>query len=200
MDHQKRFIKGGGDFWGVEGFVENVAIEAPVAAEDDEDAFVGSGGGAKSFGDFLIGVHVLWIDFLIFERLAEAGGGGMLCGDQMPLAGLLEPGLGHGHELFFQGGALFGGEGELDGDGVNVGALVILLDDLSGEVGEALGFQGGPEGNFIGESDGFLAGAGDFRGRGIGVEGGDGGGVAGENGGAPLVEGREGLLGAGSGG
>jgi hypothetical protein len=56
MNDEKRFVESGRDFRRVEGFVEHMAVEAPVAAEDDEDAFVSSGSGVDGFGDFFGGI------------------------------------------------------------------------------------------------------------------------------------------------
>jgi len=56
VNHFEGFVHGGSNFGAVQGLVENVAIEAPVPAEDDEDAFVGCGGGVESVSDLLVGV------------------------------------------------------------------------------------------------------------------------------------------------
>jgi len=79
MDDEERFVEGGSDFRAVEGFIENMAIETPVAAKDDENTLVGSGGGFDSFRDFLVGIDVGGIEiFLFVERLAETCGCGVL--------------------------------------------------------------------------------------------------------------------------
>jgi hypothetical protein len=115
VDYEEGLVEGGSDFRGVKRFVEDVTIKAPVATEDDQDAFVRSRRGAKGFGDFLIGVDALWINLLIFEGLAKTGGRGVLSADDVPLTVLTSPRLAHGNELPLGRGALLGGEGELDG-------------------------------------------------------------------------------------
>ena len=72
---EEGFAESGSDFGTVEGFVEDVAIEAPVAAENEENAFMSGGGGAKNVSDFLMRVDARRIDDFVFERLAETGSG-----------------------------------------------------------------------------------------------------------------------------
>jgi len=199
VSDEKRFVKRGSDLRTVEGFVEDVAVEAPVAAEDEENAFVSRSGGVEKVGDFFVGVDARGIDDPILERLAKPRGGGMLRADEAPLAVEAIPGLRHGDVLLVGLATFLGGQGELNDDDMQVGRLVGLLSDLRGNVGEALGFPGCPEGDFVGERNRALVWADDFGGRRLCVERGERGGVAGEHGGAPLVERRKGL-GAGGGG
>ena len=157
MDDEERFVEGGSDFGAVEGFVENVTIEAPVAAKDDENALVGSGGGLKSLGDFLVSVDARGIEIFLFEGLAEASGSGVLGNGEKPLVTLMEPTLGHGDVLFLKGGAVFCGEGELEKEDVETGLRIILLDELRRKIGEAFGFPGRPESELVLEGDGLFA-------------------------------------------
>ena len=89
----------------------------------------------------------------------------MLRPDEAPLAILTIPGLGHGDVLLVGLATLFRCQGELEDDDVKVGRLIGLLYDLRRNVGEALGFPGGPEGDFVGKGDGALVRADDFGGR-----------------------------------
>ena len=149
------------------------------------------GGGVDGFCDFLIGVDVL-IDFLILEGLAEARGCRMGGDTEIPLVALTEPVLPHGDELLSGGDTRFHGESELDNEGMDVRTWLLLLDDLGGEIGEALGFECRPEGDLVWEGNGLFAGSGDFRSGRFGVEGRERGGIAREDSSAPLFEGREG--------
>ena len=157
MDDEERFVEGGSDLGAVEGFVENVTIEAPVAAKDDENALVGRGGRLESFGDFLVGVDARGIEIFLFEGLAEASGSGVLGNGEKPLVTLMEPTLGHGDVLFLKGGAVFCGEGELEKEDVETGLRIILLDELRRKIGEAFGFPGRPESELVLEGDGLFA-------------------------------------------
>jgi hypothetical protein len=87
----------------------------------------------------------------------------VLRADEAPLAVLTIPGLGHSDVLLVGMATLFRCQGELEDHDVKVGRLVGLLDDLRGNVCEASGFPGGPEGDFVGEGDGAFVGADDFR-------------------------------------
>ena len=197
MGDEEGFVERGSDFGRVEGFVKDVAIEAPVAAKDEKNALVRSGGGAEGGGDFLVGVDVGGIDLLVFEGLTETRGGGVLCADDVPLAVLPEPGLRYGDELFFQGRTLFRCQGELEDKGAHVRPLIRLLDDLRTETGETLGFPAGPESDFIRKRHGLFARAKQlWRGR-LGVQSGEGGGIASQDGGAPLFKGGKGDGGSG---
>jgi hypothetical protein len=202
VEDEEGFVQGGSDFRAVESFVEDVAIEAPVAAEDDEDAAMGRGGGVESFGDLLAGIGIGGIEILPSEGLTEQCGGGMLGRDEEPVVALAGPLLDHGDELLMASSSLFGREGELEKQSVEIGIGVVFLDELGGEVGEALGFPGGPEDEFVLEGDGFLVDAEELGFGRFGVEGGEGGGIAGKDGGAPVLEGGEGggELGWGGGG
>jgi hypothetical protein len=164
----KGSVERGGNFGRVKGFVEDMAIKAPVAAEDQEDPFVGSRGGVQSFRNFLVGVNVL-VDFLVFEGLAKARGCRMSDDAEVPLAALAEPVLLHGDELFSGGDARLHAEGELDDEGVDVGRGLLLLNDLSREIGEAPGFEGGPEGDFVRKGDRLFARTGNLWDGGTGV-------------------------------
>jgi hypothetical protein len=192
MDDEEGFVEGGGDFGAMEGFVENVTIEAPVAAEDDEDAFVGRCSGVEGFCDLRSGIGGRVVDFLSFEGLAEAGGAGALDDYKRPLIAVMEPGLHEGDELLLGGCALFQGEGELESEDVKTGLGIAFLDEVGGEIGQAFGFPGGPEGEFVREGDGLVAEGGNAGFGKRGIEAGEGGRVTGKHGGAPLVEGRKG--------
>jgi hypothetical protein len=201
VDDKERFVECGSDFRAVEGFVEDMAIETPVAAEDEENALVGSGGGAKGGGDFGVGISRGRIDFFALEGLAEAGGGTALNVHERPAIASMEPALDEGDEFLFGGGALFQGEGELEDEEVEIRLGIAFLDEVGGKIGEPFGFPGGPEGEFIGKGDGFVVESREVRRGRRAVEAGEGGGVAGEDGSAPLVEGRKvgRLSGSGSG-
>ena len=62
----------GGDVRAVKILVEDMAIEAPIGAEDDKNTFVCGRGGMESFYDFRFGVGVGRIETL-FEGELEAG-------------------------------------------------------------------------------------------------------------------------------
>jgi len=192
VDDEEGFVEGGSNFGAVEGFVEDVAIETPVAAEDDEDTFVGRGGGVKGFGDFGAGVDGGIVDFLFVEGLAETGGAGALDEYKRPLIAMMEPGLHEGDELLLGSCVLFQDEGELENEDVEIGLRIAFLDEFGGEIGQALGFPRGPEGEFVREGDGLVAEGGN---SGFGkrtIEVGEGGRIAREDGGAPLVKRRKG--------
>ena len=110
---EKRFVEGRSDFWAVEGLVENMTVEAPVGAKDEEDPLVGSCRGIKSFGDFPGGVGFGGVQVFRDQGLTEKSGGGTLRDTKKPLVALAEPSLGHGDVLFFETGAVFCGESEL---------------------------------------------------------------------------------------
>lgn len=114
MHDEEGFIEGRSDLRAVECFVENMAIEAPVATKDDKNALVGSGCGVECFGNFLVGVDAFRIDLFVFEGLAETGGGSVTHDAETPLLALAEPVLGGGHKLLFDAGALLSDEGELE--------------------------------------------------------------------------------------
>ena len=114
MHDEEGFIEGRSDLRAVEGFVENMAIEAPVATKHDKNALVGSACGVEGFSNFLVGVDALRIDLFVFEGLAETGGGSVMHDAETPLVALVEPVLGGGDKLLFDAGALFGDEGELE--------------------------------------------------------------------------------------
>jgi len=176
----------------VERFVKNVAIEAPVAPKDKQYAFMGGGRGAQRFGNFPVRIHVLRIDLLVFERLAEAGGSGPADDPEVPLVALPEPVLLHGDELLGRSSSLLEGEGKLNNDGVDVRTRLVLLNDLRGQIGESLGLPGGPESYFLSGSNGLLARTGDLRGGRLRVKRGNGRRIAGKDGGPPFLKGREG--------
>lgn len=205
VDNDERGIERGSDIETVEGFVEDVAIEAPVTAKDDQDSFAGNGGGIESFGDFLAGVSGGRIDHLAFvERLAEAGGGGVLCGGKDLLIALRGPKLGERQILFVGSDAGFEDQRDLKDKTGEAGAGIFALDDFELEIREALGFPGGPESELVIESE-RLAGRVEDLGRGgFGVNRGEGSGITGKDGSAPFFKRREGgrsrLAGVGSGG
>ena len=62
MDDYKIFVEEGGDFGAVKGFVESVAIEAPIGAENDKNTFVRGRGGMERFVDLPFGVGVFRIE------------------------------------------------------------------------------------------------------------------------------------------
>lgn len=201
---EEGLVEGGSNFGALEGFVEDVAIEAPVAAKDHEDAFVGSGGGAQGSRDFGAGIGIGGKEILIHKRLTEAGGGGTLGNAEKPQIILMEPALSHSDVLFFESGAVPESEGEFENHNVQAGLGVVFLGDLPGKIGEALGLQACPEDKFILEGELLVVRADGLRRGRLAVESGDGGGVSGENGGAPLIErrrrGERGSLPGGGGG
>lgn len=145
VDDNEGFVDGGSDFGGAESFVKDMAIETPVTAEDEKDAFVGSGGGADGFGDLLVGIDVSVVDELFFERLAEKCGSGVARKGEEPLIALMGPALRDIDELLFFHEAVFSYESETQNEDVEVGFGVVLADDLRGDVGETLQFPGGPK-------------------------------------------------------
>lgn len=192
VDHEKGFVEGGSDFRAVEGLVENMAVRAPVAAKNNENSFVRSGGGVESFADFLAGVDAGRIEIFAYQRLTEASGGGTLRDTEEPLVVLVEPSLGHGDILFFEGGAVLEGEGEFEHEHVEVRLRILFLGDLCGEIGEAVGFPGRPEGEFVEERNLYVVRANGLWAGGLAVESGKSGDISGENGATPFFEGREG--------
>jgi len=56
VDDYEIFFEGGDDFGAVKGFVEGVAVKAPIGAENDKNTFVRGRGGVERFIDFLLGV------------------------------------------------------------------------------------------------------------------------------------------------
>src|SRR6516162_6465700 len=110
----------------MEGFVKNVAVEAPVAAKDEKNAFARRGGLTENGSDFLVGVDTGRVDDAILERLAKTGGVGMLRPHEAPLAVLAIPGLRHSDVLLVRLAALLGAQSKLHHDNVEVGALVGL--------------------------------------------------------------------------
>ena len=195
VDNDEGFIEGGSDFGAVEGFVEDVAIEAPVAAEDDEDAFVAGRGRLEGVGNFGVGIERGIVDLLAVERLAETRGGGALHDDEGPVLGFLMPALDHGDEFFLRSGAGLEGKGDLEDEEMEIGLRLAFLEEVGGKTGESLGFEGGPEGEFVGERERLVVEAGDMGLGGLAVEGGESRGVSGEDGGTPLLERRKGWSG-----
>jgi hypothetical protein len=189
MDDEEGFVEGRSDFRVVEGFVENVAIEAPVAAKDDENVLMGSGGRMESFGDVLVGVGVGGINILLLKGLTKTSDSRALGEAEKPLASDVDPTLSHGDILLFESGAIFGRESELENQDVKVGLGVVFLDELGREIGKALGFPGGPEGKFVAERDGLIVRSNKLRIRRLDVKRGKSGRVAGENSGTPFFEG-----------
>ena len=41
VNDEERFVERGSNFGGVESFIEDMAVEAPITAEDDKNTFVG---------------------------------------------------------------------------------------------------------------------------------------------------------------
>jgi hypothetical protein len=192
VDHKEELVEGGSDFGRVEGFVENVAIEAPVAAKDDQDAFAEGGRGIEGFGDFLAGIGVSGIDVLLVERLAKTGSNGVLRRHKQPFVALIKPTLGHDDVFTLRRSAGLVGERELQDQDVDVGLWVLLLGDFGGKVDESFGFKSGPESDFVRERDGILFEVGDLEGGRLRVQSLKSGEIAREDGGAPSVERREG--------
>jgi hypothetical protein len=189
VDDKERFGERGSDFGRLEGFIENMAIETPVASEDDEHAFVGSGGGAKGVGDFLCGIGGGGVDIFAFDGLAKSRGSGVGAEDNLPAIVMLTPGLGKDDVLALRGDARLEDESELLHQNVHAFLGVLLIGDFGGEVDEAFGFEGGPEGDFVRERNVFAVRATEFRFGGGRVDGGESVRVTGEDGGAPLTEG-----------
>jgi hypothetical protein len=64
----------GGDVRAVKILVEDMAIEAPIGAEDDKNTFVCGLGGMESFYDFRFGVGVGRIELSLRESLRPGSG------------------------------------------------------------------------------------------------------------------------------
>jgi hypothetical protein len=197
VDDEKSFVEGRSDFWAVEGLVENMTVEAPVGTKDDEDPLVGSCCSMKSFGDFLGSVGIGGVEVFCYEGLTEKSGGATLRDTQKPLVALVEPRLGHGDVLFFESGAVFCGESELEHQNVKLWSGIILFSELGGEIGETVGFPGGPEREFVGEWNLYVVWANGLRGGRLRVESRESGGISGKNGGTPFLEWCEGARGTG---
>jgi hypothetical protein len=103
VDDEEGPVKGGSDFRAVEGFVENVAVVAPVAAEDEEDALVGGRGGVDDLRDLGLGVDG-GIDFLVGNGLEQAAGGAASDEHELPGVASVEPALDDGNIIFLWGG------------------------------------------------------------------------------------------------
>ena len=188
MDDFERFIEGRSDFQAVQGFVENVAIEAPVTAEDDEDALVGSGSSKEGLGDLMVGVGRGIVDLLVLEGWTEASGRGVLGNSDELLVAALYPALRENDVLLMEGVTFFQGESELKKQQMKLGFGSLALGDVVREVGEALGFPGSPELEFIGKRKRLASRSAETWGRILGIECGESGRIAGENSGAPFVE------------
>jgi hypothetical protein len=188
MDDFKRFIEGGSDFLAVEGFVENVAIEAPVTAEDDEDALVGSGSSIEGLGDLMVGVGRGIVDLLVLEGWTEASSRGVLGNSDELLVAALHPALGENDVLLMEGATFFQGESELEKQQMKLGLGSLALGDVVREVGEAFGFPGSPELEFVGKRKRLAGRSAEAWGGILGIECGESRRIAGENGGAPFVE------------
>lgn len=74
---------------------------------------------------------------------------------------------------------------------------IILFSELGGEIDETVGFPGGPEGEFVGEWNLYVAWANGLRGGRLRVESRESGGISGKNGGTPFFEWWEGGRGSG---
>ena len=192
VDDDERFAESWRNFGRLESLVEDMAIEAPVATEDEKDALLGDCSGVNGVSDFFGGIGGGGIDVFRFDRLTEARGIGMSAEDDAPAIVLQAPGLGEDDVLVRRSGPRLEGESDLLDKDVDVFARVLFLDDLGREVDESFGLEGGPEGDFFGKGDVFPFGAADFGFGGGGVEGGERVRIAGKDGGAPLVEGWEG--------
>jgi len=192
VDDNEELVEGGSDFRRAEGFVENVAIEAPVATKDDQDAFAEGGGGMQGFGDLFGGIAVSRIDVPVVERLAKAGRKGVLRRQKQPSVPLIKPTLGHGDVFSMRRSTRLVGKRELQDQDVDVGLGVLLLGDFGGKVDEPFGFKGGPESDFLRERDGILSEVGDLGGGRLRVQAFESGGIARKDSRAPLVEGWEG--------
>ena len=188
MDDFKRFIEGRSDFLAVEGFVENVAIEAPVTPEDDEDALVGRGSSMEGLGDLMAGVGRGIVDLLVLEGWTEASGRGVLGNSDELLVAALHPALRENDVLLLEGATFFQGESELKKQQMKLGFGSLVLGDVVRDVGETLGFPGSPELEFVGKRKRLAGRSAETWGRILGIECGKSGRIAGENGGAPFVE------------
>ena len=133
VNDEEGFVERGRNFGRVEGFVEDMAIKAPVAAEDHENSLAGLRGGVNGLRDLSVSVDSLGIDRFVFERLAETRGRGSASDPEVPIIALEEPVLGHGDKLLFGGTRLLRGQRELKDDGVNLRRGLTLLNDLGGE-------------------------------------------------------------------
>jgi len=153
---------------------------------------MGGGCGTQGFGDFLVRIDVLGVDFLVLKRLAKAGGGGPADNPEVPLVALPEPVLLHGDELLGRSSSLLESKGKLNNYTMDVRTRLILVDDLRGQIGESLGLPGGPESYFICGSNGLLARTGDLRCGRLRVKRGNGCGIAGKDGSSPFLKRGEG--------
>jgi hypothetical protein len=191
VDDEERFGERGSNFGRLEGFIEDMAIETPVTSEDEKDTFVGSGGGAEGVGDFFCGIGGGGVDVFALDGLAKPSGSGVGAEDNLPAIVMLTPSLGKDDVLTLRGDAGLEDESELLDENVDALLGVLLIGDFGGEVDETLGFEGGPESDFVGERDVFAVSATEFRFGGGRVDGGESVGVTGQDGGAPLTEGGE---------
>jgi len=74
VDDYKILVKRGGDFGAVKGFVEGVAVAAPIGAKDDENTFVRGRGRMERFSDFFFGVGVFRIENFLRGSLRPGRG------------------------------------------------------------------------------------------------------------------------------
>jgi hypothetical protein len=74
VDDYKIFVEEGGDFGAVKGFVEGVAVEAPIGAKDDKNTFVRGQGGMERFVYFLFGVDTGRIEVFFLGSLTPSCG------------------------------------------------------------------------------------------------------------------------------
>jgi hypothetical protein len=172
VNHFEGFVDGRSNLRAMESFIEDVAIEAPVTAEDDEDTFVGRGGGMQSFSDLLVGVGLGIVDVLVVERRAKASGRGMLGNENERLIAVLQPSLGKNQIFLMKSMALFQGQSDLQKEEMKPRVRHLAIGDFVGEIGEALGFPRSPKLEFVVERKRFAGGRVEAWRRLLGIEGG----------------------------
>lgn len=192
VDDDEGLVQGRTDFGAMESLIQNVAIEAPVATEDDEKALVPRRSGTQSLGDFGVCIPRWVVDLLLVERLTKARGGGALDHNNGPMIAFLVPALNECDEFLLRRGAGPEVQRNLHHEEVQVRLGLAFLNEIGGKIGETFGFQGRPEGELVGQREGLFVHSGDVRFRGFAVEVSEGRGVTGKNGSTPLRESRKG--------
>jgi hypothetical protein len=74
VDDHEIFLQRGNDVRAVEVFVEDVTVEAPIGAKDDQNTFVRGRGGTERIFDFLFGIGGGGIEIFFRECLRPGCG------------------------------------------------------------------------------------------------------------------------------
>jgi hypothetical protein len=189
VDDDEGFVQCRGDLRAMKRFVQNMAIKAPVAAEDDEKALVSSRCGAQTLGDFGARVSRWIVDLLLVERLTKARGGGALDDDNGPMIAFLMPALNESDEFLWRRRTGLEMQRDLQNEEMEIRLRLAFFNEIGGKIGEAFGFQGRPEGELVGQREGLFVHPGDIGFGGFAVKAGKRGGITRKDRSTPLREG-----------